>query len=213
MGRLRPGPTSPGWPLLSARSVWLFWAGCVSSSGCWDCFAPSSPRSSISAQYEARGLPSLLCASTDTGRWRRWRPFASSSPRRQLQQQAQLRSKHVGFYNLCVRALARGGEYAGDRFASSSLRESTSAWDEARGLPVLCTSLGTRLEIRWRLIGIEPYLSRSTVWRPREIAEFSPSNRGRAQGAPATPPDGSWWRGSDDYLSDFRRADGSLWLF
>ena len=156
-----------------------------------DRFASISPRPSISAQYEARGLPSLLCASTDTGRWRRWRPFASSSPRRQLQQQAQLRSKHVGFYNLCVRALARGGEYAGDRFASSSLRESTSAWDEARGLPVLCTSLGTRLEICWRLIGIEPYLSRSTVWRPREIAEFSPSNRGRAQGAPATPPDGS----------------------
>ena len=78
-----------------------------------------------------------------------------------------------------------------DRFALSSPRESTSAWDEARGLPVLRTSLGTRLEICWRLIGIEPYLSRSTVWRPREIAEFSPSNRGRAQGAPATPPDGS----------------------
>ena len=106
LGRLRPGPTSPGWPLLSARSVWLFWAGCVPPSGCRDCFASSSPRSSTSAQYEARGLPSLLCASTDTGRWRRWRPFASSSPRRQLQQQAQLRSKHVGFFNLCVRALA-----------------------------------------------------------------------------------------------------------
>ena len=113
LGRLRPGPTSPGWPLLSARSVWLFWAGCVSPSGCRDCFASSPPRSS------------------------------------------------------------------------------TSAWDEARGPPVQCTSLGTRVGICWRLIGIEPYLSRSTVWRPREIAEFSPSNRGRAQGAPATPPDGS----------------------
>ena len=55
--------------------------------------------------------------------------------------------------------------------------------------------------------------SAGKVWRPRELAEFSPSNRVRAQGAPATPPDGSWWRGSDDYLSDFRRADGSLWLF
>ena len=28
-----PGPTSPSWLLLSAGSVWLFWAGCVPPSG------------------------------------------------------------------------------------------------------------------------------------------------------------------------------------
>ena len=43
--------------------------------GAGDRFASSSLRSSISARYEARGLPSLRCASSDTGRWRRWRPF------------------------------------------------------------------------------------------------------------------------------------------
>ena len=37
-------------------------------------------------------------------------------------------------------------------------------------------------------------LSAGEVWRLRELAELSPSNRGRAQGAPAAPPDGSWWR-------------------
>ena len=100
----------------------------------------------------------------------------------QLQQQAQLRSKHVGFYNLRMRALARGGECAGDRFASSSIRESTSAQDEARWLPVLCTSPGTRVWFCWRLISIEPYLPRTTQLGTKRVGFFRYCGRGLAQG-------------------------------
>ena len=102
---------------------------------CGDCYALSSPRSSFSAQYEARGLPSLLCASSDTGRWRRWRPF-----RVELPSLVSLSTKHVGFSNLGVQALVRGGGYAGDCFASCplvrpiSLGPERSAW--ASGTPV-----------------------------------------------------------------------------
>ena len=71
--------------------------------------------------------------------------FESSFPRLSASAASSAQIEARGLCNLCVRALARGGGYAGDRFASSSLRESTSAQDEARGLPVLCTSLGTRL--------------------------------------------------------------------
>ena len=39
------------------------------------CFASSSPRSSSSTQFEARGRPSLLCASFGARKWICWRPI------------------------------------------------------------------------------------------------------------------------------------------
>ena len=160
LGRLRPGPTPPSWRLpVSPFSVAVL-AGCVSIvpawaaaaaggggvgacgveqsawasietvSGTrrWICWRPYRVKLSSLVSLSSDGLSLQLCARSGTRRRRCWRSF-----RVEPLYLVSLRSERSA-WDLCVRALVRGCGYAGDCF---SLRESTSAQFEARGLPSL----------------------------------------------------------------------------